>query len=247
MNWRFFLLPTLVPVEAVAPFPVYNDKMKAANLNGISFSFQLEKGADITKQLNGHFKVEHNDCGAKKFCGETTDFKSIGKAPINIHTVLDPCKSHTGIKIKASKYELNGGGVFMWTKNWKAINCSKLSAETETEAEKGVETDREAETEADTEKERATNAYVETGTKEIVETNFFKENSFQNSFILSSSILVIIAIAVTASICIFCKKQNNEKKKRNEQITTDENPMYGTYADGPMYNIVTDENYYYCN
>ena len=28
-------------------------------------------------------------------------------------------------------------------------------------------------------------------------------------------------------------------------MDTDENPVYGIYDDGPMYNVVTDENDYY--
>ena len=218
MNQLFFLLPALIPVEAIAPFPVYDEAMEAVNFKGIRYSFHLRQDLEITKHLNGEFRVEHDDC-KDKFCGQTSDYRSIQlRDPINIQIVLNPCKNHTGIKIKA-KFLLDGGEAFVWTRNWIAIDCSKVSAEAETEPEQE--------------------------TTETAETNFFTENNFQNSLILSSALLAIIAIATTLSVCVICKKRNNEKKKRSEQMKTDENSLYGTYEDGPAYNIVTDENTYY--
>ena len=37
-----------------------------------------------------------------------------------------------------------------------------------------------------------------------------------------------------------------EKRKRKEEVeTTDECPVYGLYEDGPVYNVVMDDNEYY--
>ena len=62
---------------------------------------------------------------------------------------------------------------------------------------------------------------------------------------LSSAILTIIVIAATVSVCVLCKKKRDKKTKRGEQMKTEENTIYGTLEDGPVDNIVTDENAYY--
>ena len=54
---------------------------------------------------------------------------------------------------------------------------------------------------------------------------------------------MIISIATTVSVCVICKEQN--KEKRGVEIKMDTNPVYGTYDEGPVYNSVTDKNYYY--
>ena len=159
--------------------------MKTVGFKGIRFSFRLR--GDITKQLNGHFKVEHDDCGENKFCGETTNVEgsSFEDHPILIQTVLDPCTNHTGIKIKAgmkamaidltalsqslSLYEMyivDTGDAILWTRNWDAINCTDAK-----KAEVKYIVGQSAEAE------------------EIMWTNFFTEDSFRNSIILTCSAL----------------------------------------------------------
>merc|ERR1712105_373159 len=135
---------------------------------------------------------------------------------MGIETGLDPCSNHTRIIIKANKLAFHGRVVFMWKRNWDAINCSKLSSEAKPETD------------------------AETETKEREETNFFTEKSFQNTFILIISLLTIIAILATVSVCVIWKKKNRKREKRSEQMKTEENTMYGTYEDGPVYNVVTD-------
>ena len=210
MYLLFFLLPALVSVKANTE--IYDVKMTAMNLSGLEISFRLR--GDTSDQLTGLFEVEHDNCGVSKYCGKTNDYLSIQfRDLINIPTVLDPCSNHTGIKIKASKFEQDGGGVVVWKRNWVAIDCNNTS---------------------DTHKEKA---------KAEGETNVFTE---KNSFILTIAVLAIIALAVTVSvIVIMCKKQNKAKRKRSEQMKTDQNPVYGTYEEGPVYNIVTDQNAYY--
>ena len=159
--------------------------MKTVGFKGIRFSFRLR--GDITKQLDGHFKVEHDDCGENKFWGDTTNVEgsSFEDHPILIQTVLDPCTNHTGIKIKAdmkamamdltalsqslSLYEMyivDTGDAILWTRNWDAINCTDAK-----KAEVKYIVGQSAEAE------------------EIMWTNFFTEDSFRNSIILTCSAL----------------------------------------------------------
>ena len=44
---------------------------------------------------------------------------------------------------------------------------------------------------------------------------------------------------------MICKKKFEEKKKRRDEMRADENPVYGIYEDGAVYNVVTDGNDYY--
>ena len=97
--------------------PVVEGK-SISNLDGLEISFLLSGDSN---QLNRDFKVEHEDCGASKYCGRELDFTSIGRfGPIRIQTVLDPCSNHTGIEIKAGKFEVDGGGLD------KKLGCCRL-------------------------------------------------------------------------------------------------------------------------
>lgn len=48
-------------------------------------------------------------------------------------------------------------------------------------------------------------------------------------------------------ITIVIQKRKSRATKVSKQATTDENPVYGIYDDGPCYNFVTDENTYYAS
>ena len=43
-------------------------------------------------------------------------------------------------------------------------------------------------------------------------------------------------------ITIVIRKRKSGANKVRKKATTDENPAYGIYDDGPCYNVVTDEN-----
>ena len=75
-------------------------------------------------------------------------------------------------------------------------------------------------------------------------TTFFRENNYQNSIILSVSLCAIISI-VTVIVVLIYKRRTGKNKKRGEEMQTHENPVYGKYDDGPIYNVVIDENAYY--
>ena len=214
----FFLLSVLLPVKAKTE--IYDVKMTAtANLGGLEISFRLNGD---TTQLNGDFKVEHEDCGGSRYCSRKLDFTSIGEgSPIRIQTVLDPCSSHTGIKIKAGKFKVDGGGVISWTRNWDAVDCKDNDTKILPEVVGGSSQHNNNNT-----------------------TCFFTENHFQNSIVLGVVLLLIIAIAATLAVSIMsCKKR--AKENREDVMKMEENQVYGTYEDGPMYNVVTDENAYY--
>ena len=57
--------------------------------------------------------------------------------------------------------------------------------------------------------------------------------------------VMLIALIAIALVMILIKKKGQENKKRGEVIKTEENNLYGIYGDGPLYNVVTDENDYY--
>ena len=188
--WLFFLLLALLSVDA--NIELYDLKRSAVNLEGLEISFRL---LGDTSRLNGHIKVEHKDCGENKFCGETFDFRSIGKGNIiTIQTALDPCSNHTRIQIKASKYESEGGGLFFWTRNLAASDCKDP-----------LDTDTEAVT-SSSQHENSNTA------------NFFTENQYQNSIILGVALLVIIVLAVTLAVSIM-----SFKKRREEVLNMEEN------------------------
>ena len=174
MFWIFFLLPAFIPVDANVDV-----KMRAVNVTRLEISFHVR--GEITSQLNGHFEVEHNDCGAKKQCGETFDFKSVVIGdPIRIQTILDPCSNHTGIKIKAGKFEFNGGGVIVWTRDWNAVDCNDPQ---------------------DTDTEVVTSPSQQDNNNNNNTKNFFTEKDFQNGGIILGIVLfAIIAIAVTLAL-----------------------------------------------
>ena len=44
---------------------------------------------------------------------------------------------------------------------------------------------------------------------------------------------------------VLLQRRRKDKKKRREVVKTEENELYGIYSDGPVYNVVTDENNYY--
>ena len=46
-------------------------------------------------------------------------------------------------------------------------------------------------------------------------------------------------------VVLIYKRRTGKNKKRGEEMQADENPVYGIYDDGPIYNVVTDENAYY--
>ena len=66
----------------------------------------------------------------------------------------------------------------------------------------------------------------------------------QNNLIFSVVFLAFVNTTVIA-IVIFLKKKMCAKKRKAEEMTTDECPVYGIYDDGPLYNVVSDQNDYY--
>ena len=58
--------------------------------------------------------------------------------------------------------------------------------------------------------------------------------------------VVLVALIVTALVTIILFKRKRERKKKQEEVMpVDENPVYGIYDDGALYNVVEDGNVYY--
>ena len=58
-----------------------------------------------------------------------------------------------------------------------------------------------------------------------------------------SGVLIILPLTILA-VLLF-KRRRDRAIKRAEDMPVDLNPVYGIYDDGPVYNVVTDENDYY--
>ena len=78
-------------------------------------------------------------------------------------------------------------------------------------------------------------------------TVFTENNKNQNinMLTLSGSLCIFVIILLTVVVIVICKRRSGKMKRRGEVMKTEENTDYGIYDDGPMYNVVTDENEYY--
>ena len=203
---------------------ISDEKTEPIGFTGIRFSFRVRGD---TGQLNGQFTVEHKDC-KKDTCGQKIYSQPISDAyKVNIRTELSPCKNHVRIKIKASKFESEGGGVVLFTRKWHAIDCTKTSDIVKN----------------NTYKIDGSFVNFPNATSSAPITKSDKSN--QNSIVIIVTSLAIVAMIVAVVVFVICKKKFEEKKKRGDEMREDENPVYGIYEDGAVYNVVTDGNDYY--
>ena len=64
--------------------------------------------------------------------------------------------------------------------------------------------------------------------------------------IIISIVVLVFLIGAALVVILFKKrKERKEKENRDKVIKTEENALYGIYDDGPVCNVVTDENDYY--
>ena len=139
-------------------------------------------------------------------------------------TNLLSCRNYSRIEIRVHKW--HQAGAFVWDKDWTAIDCphpTTTSPSTKTIPETGSSSTFQNDTLAASDLKQ-----------------FFTEKGYKNSIILCLSGLIS-----TSFIAVLCKKKINERKRQEEATTTDECPVYGLYDDGPVYNVVVDENEYY--
>ena len=59
------------------------------------------------------------------------------------------------------------------------------------------------------------------------------------------ALVLVMFLTFIVVVVILLKKKRDEKLKRGKVMKTEENNLYGIYGEGPMYNVVTDENEYY--
>ena len=197
-------------------------KIESINNENLTVSIKIV-GSDID-QFNGHFSVAHKECPNKQ-CGSTTkDLPLAQRQRITIETNLSPCRNYSRIEIRADKWQ--AGAYRFWEQSWTAIDCPHPTT-----------------TENVTVPETRSSSTFQNNTLAASDLKqFFTENSFQNSIILC---LCLSALISTSFIAVLCKKKINERKRQEEATTTDECPVYGLYDDGPVYNVVVDENEYY--
>ena len=200
---------------------ISDEKTEPIGFTGIRFSFRVRGETD---QLNGHFTVEHKDC-KKDTCGQKLYPSSISDGyKVYVETDLSPCLSHFGIKIKLGKFS---GGVVFFTREWYAIDCTKTSDNVKN----------------NTNKIDGSFVNFPNATSSAPITKSDKSN--QDSIIIIVTSLAIVAMIVALVVFVICKKKLEERRKRGDEMREDENPVYGIYEDGAVYNVVTDGNDYY--
>ena len=59
------------------------------------------------------------------------------------------------------------------------------------------------------------------------------------------ALVLVMFLTFIVVVILLLKKKRDEKLKRGKVMKTEENNLYGIYGEGPIYNVVTDENEYY--
>ena len=59
------------------------------------------------------------------------------------------------------------------------------------------------------------------------------------------ALVLVMVLTVIVVVVLLLKKKRDEKLERGKVMKTEENNLYGIYGEGPIYNVVTDENEYY--
>ena len=59
------------------------------------------------------------------------------------------------------------------------------------------------------------------------------------------ALVLVMVLTVIVVVALLLKKKRDEKLERGNVMKTEENNLYGIYAEGPVYNVVSDENDYY--
>ena len=75
---------------------------------------------------------------------------------------------------------------------------------------------------------------------------FTENNNNQKSNVLTlSGSLFCAFVFILLAVVVICKRRSGKMERRGKVMKTEENADYGIYDDGPVYNVVTDENAYY--
>ena len=219
---------------------MYELTMQALDSNSLIIDFHIQGALYL---LNGLFTAHHQECHPHE-CGSTHyQTQLFHEQKISIRANLSPCNKHFGIEVRSH----TAGGWYYYEKlDWIHTGrifqqlahilpyfffpdfsfCVKPTTATVTTP-----------TTTSTPNSTTNASFITTAT-------FFTEHNYQNSIILGASLLVVI-ISVPVIMFLICKRRRRETQKRNEEMDIDENHVYGIYDDGPMYNVVTDENDYY--
>ena len=225
---KIFLLFNIIQHIKSYNINLYDVKLQALGPSNIQVSFRIKKEI---QHLTGEFSVSHYTCrgicGTLKY-GHEFPFKherDQGKT-FSITARLSPCKSYTGIKIRAeARNNVFNEVTTMWTPVWNPKICPHL---------------------------KTTISIITTPTTMTIESTPSSTNSTlpPDSQSGSAAVIGIVAgvlislVLIVLAILLFKRRRNREDKK-GEEMPADLNPVYGIYDDGPDYNVVTDENDYY--
>ena len=197
--------------------------VQAASCNQLKVTFKVKNEID---HLTGDFKA----CGGGT-CGSAS-VGSINKqnTMITIPINISPCKNYSfqiTSKLSGGKHDKRD------TTSWQAKAfgncCPELTSKAPTTTTITTILDDENPTSPSSGKSTTPVSEGQTNTATI-------------GIVVGVMLIALIAIAL---VMIMIKKKGQENTKRGDVIKTEENNLYGIYGDGPLYNVVTDENDYY--
>ena len=195
-------------------------KVEPIDCNQLKVTFRVKNEIE---HLNGRFSVYHE---GKRVGSTTQNTQTLNQYKmITVHLdsrFISPCNSYNSLEIR-SGFKDNREPRKDHT-HWEAKAfddcCPHLTSMTTT----------------------TTTTTTSTTTLEEDEDN--NKTIVLMSVIIASLVLLIILIT-SVLVIVLIKKKRNEELRRGEAVKTEQNNLYGIYADGPVYNTVTDQNDYY--
>ena len=198
-----------------------NAKVELVDCKNLKVTFNIKNDID---QLTGQFSVHHSACpvSSKTRCGFTKvgpfdkDQDQGRKITVQLDSkYISPCRSYSDIKIRA--YEIDGR-IRSRSIDWEAKSLGQCCDQLTT----------------------TINATTTPTTTIPVD-----KSTPSTTGIIVSVVLIILIGAALVVILFKRRKERKEKQNRDKVIKTEENALYGIYDDGPLCNVVTDENDYY--
>ena len=150
---------------------------------------------------------------------------------VTIPIYLSPCKSYSRIEI-SSKFRGNKGERKDYAK-WQARAFGNCCRELTSKAPTST-------TATTLQDEDFTSPTTGNNTTPVREG---QTNTAVIGIVVGVVLIALIALALVTIILL--KRKSEKREKRGDVTKTEENNLYRIYGDGPLYNVVTDENDYY--
>ena len=208
-------------------------RMEPFDCNRLEITFEVR---NEVQHLNGEFKVFHGGQG----CGKgalPTPLSNPQEVIVVLDSKISPCISYSRFEIR-THFTDGRSPKKDYTGHWQAKafrNCCPHLTSTTT-----------------TTSPPTTTATLEENDDPISPTGNITTplpeaqiGSAATAGIIVGLVLLITLETSALGVFLLKKKKKTEKERRGEVIKTEENNLYGTYAEGPVYNVVTDENDYY--